>query len=243
MNLKNALWLLKNKHYTHFLYVECDTFLNSEDHKILESELTKYQFDQKDYWFMIENQTPPSVVPVTSMFGGNIDFFNTSLDTITTPEEYLEVGKKVNAYALEGFVASKFLSNPSSNGITVNTRPRDLFTSEWLGISSLGNIQIPGLESKFTIEPDIVTEKNGDKIYFVIPNSVKTEKIDIKLYTDNNLVVSNEIGAGPLYYWSFDPGNIKSWRIEIYHEKKLLTQVERTTEEILWNHWSYFLLK
>jgi hypothetical protein len=85
--------------------------------------------------------------------------------------------------------------------------------------------------------------KNGDKIYFVIPNSVKTEKIDIKLYTDNNLVVSNEIGAGPLYYWSFDPGNIKSWRIEIYHEKKLLTQVERTTEEILWNHWSYFLLK
>ena len=139
--------------------------------------------------------------------------------------------------------AYKFLYNPSPNGITVNTRPRDFFTSEWLGISSLGNIQIPGLESKFTIEPDIVTEKNGDKIYFVIPNSIKNEKIDIKLYTDNNLVVSNEIGAGPLYYWSFDQNNIKSWRIEIYHNKKLLTQVERTTEEILWNHWSYFLLK
>jgi hypothetical protein len=243
INLKNALWLLKNKHYTHFLYVECDTFLNSEDHKILESELTKYQFDQKDYWFMIENQTPPSVVPVTSMFGGNIDFFNISLNTITTPEEYLEVCKKVNAYSLEGFITSKFLYEPTLNGITVNTRPRDLFTSEWVGISSLGNIQIPGLESKFTIEPDIVKEKNGDKIYFVIPNSIKNEKIDIKLYTDDNLVVSNEIGAGPLYYWSFDLGNIKSWRIEIYHEKKLLTQVERTTEEILWNYWSYFLLK
>jgi hypothetical protein len=243
MNLKNALWLLKNKHYTHFLYVECDTFLNSEDHKILETELSKNQFDQRDYWFMTESQTSTSVVPVTSMFGGNIDYFNTSLDTITTPEEYLEVCKKVNAYSLEGFVASKFLSNPSPMGIIVNIKPRDLFTNEWIGISSLGNIQIPGLENKFNIEPDIVKEKDGDKIYFVIPNNIKNEKINIKLYRDNNLIVSNEIGTGPLYYWAFEQDNIKTWRIEIYHNKKLLTQVEKTTEEILWNYWSYFLLK
>ena len=242
MNLKNALWLLKNKHYTHFLYVECDTFLNSEDHKALETELNRCQFEKKDYWFMIENQNK-GIVPVTSMFGGNIDFFNTALDSTSTPEEYLEVGKKVNAYSLEGFVASKFLYNPSPNGITVNTKPRDLFTSEWLGISSLGNIQIPGLENDFTIEPDIVMEKNGSKIYFVIPNSVKNEKIKIKLYKDNNLVVSNEIGTGPLYYWAFDQNDIKVWKLEIYYKDKLLTQVEKTTEEILWNNWSYFLLK
>jgi hypothetical protein len=242
MNLKNALWLLKNKHYTNFLYVECDTFLNSEDHKTLELELSKCQFDQRDYWFMIETQSN-GVIPVTSMFGGNIDFFNTALNTINTPEDYLEVGKKINAYSLEGFVAAKFLQDPSPNGVTVNTRPRDLFTSEWLGISSLGNIQIPNLESGLIIEPDIVKEKNGDKIYFVIPNNVKKEKVDIKLYRDNNIVVSNEIGTGPLYYWAFEQNGVKSWKIEIYHNKKMIAQVEKTTEEILWNYWSYFLLK
>ena len=56
MNIKNGLWLLKNKKYTHFIYVENDTFLTSKDQKLLENKLEEFNFMENDYWFMLENQ-------------------------------------------------------------------------------------------------------------------------------------------------------------------------------------------
>jgi len=88
MNMKNALYLLKNKKYKSFIYVECDTFLNSNDHKILESKLNEIDFHNKDYWFMLESSTN-MIIPVTTIFGGNIDYFSNKFTQIETEEDYL----------------------------------------------------------------------------------------------------------------------------------------------------------
>ena len=237
MNLKNALWLLKNKKYTHFIYVECDTFLNSNDQKLLESKLEESNFIESDGWFMVESYSDTSLVPVTSMFGGNINFFSNTLEDINTPEDYIQTAAPKRGYSLEAFVAAKF-PNPQYYHYI---RPRDIFSSKWLGISNYGDVNFPELDSDFTVEIDIVRSINdNNSLICVVNTSPKVELVHLKIYKDNQLVESTDLTTGPIYWWGFSKDNTNVWKMEIYKSDKLVSQVERTTEEIFWNYWSFF---
>ena len=237
MNLKNALWLLKNKKYTHFLYVECDTFLTSEDQRLLESKLEESNFINNDCWFMVESYSDISLLPVTSMFGGNINFFSNTLEDINTPDDYIQTAAPKQGYSLEAFISAKF-TNPEYYH---NIKPRDIFSSKWLGISNYGAVGFPDLDNEFTVETDIVRNLNDDNSLACVVNvSNKEELIHLKIYKDNQLIESTDLTTGPLYYWGFPKENTNVWRMEVYKNDKLVSQVERTTENIFWNYWSFF---
>jgi hypothetical protein len=237
MNLKNAFWLLKNKDYTHFIYVDSDTFLNNEDQTLLESKLEESNFMSSNAWFMLEVKNEVSYVPVTSMFAGNIQYFSDSLEDIKTQEDYFKTSAPTHGYTLESFVAAKF-NNPSYYH---HYKPRDIFSSKWVGISTYGSVFFPDLKNEFPVDVDIVRCVNDDNsVICVVSPSPKAELVHLKIYCNNQLEESIDLTTGLLYYWGFPKTESKVWRMEVYKNDKLINQVERTTEEIFWNYWSFF---
>lgn len=240
MNLKNALYLLRNKKYKNFIFIDSDTFLNKEDHEILEAKLEEISFNEKDCWFMLEN-TNNMVVPVTSFFGGNIEFFNNILSYVNNEEDYFKICKPSNAYTLEALFSILFCLNPSENSYLDHNKPREMFSSKWLGISTFGTADIPDLENKFNVDIDIVKDKNSDNhLFYVLFFNMKQKLVNLKFYKDNNLINDLEVTTGALHYWVFDVEETQTWKIEAYHQGKLINSLERTTDEVFWNVWSFF---
>jgi hypothetical protein len=240
-NLKNALYLLKYKKYKSFIFIDSDTFLNKEDHKILESKLDEILFNERDYWLMIENTENNNIVPVTSFFGGNIEYFHNILEQIKTEEDYFNICSPTNSYTLESLFAALFCISPSENGYLDYNRPRDIFSSKWLGISTVGNADIPDLEKQFDINIDIVRDKNNqDNLFFLVYFHPENHDINLKFYEDNILTRDLEIVTGALHYWVFNIGETKTWKLEVYRKGKFVKHLERSTEEILWNRFSFF---
>ena len=240
VNLKNALYLLKHKKYKNFLFVDSDTFLNKDDHKVLESKLEEISFNEKDYWFMIED-TNNMIIPVTSFFGGNIEYFYNVLEQIKNEEDYFKFCKGANAYTLEALFSILFCLSPSENGYLDYNRPREIFSSKWLGISTFGNTDIPDLENKFNVALDIVKDKNSnDHIFCILFFNEKQEIVTLKFYRDNVFVNDIETTTGAIHYWFFNVEETQTWKIEAYHQGKLINSLERKTDEIFWNVWSFF---
>ena len=246
MNMKNAFWLLKNKIYKKFIYIEIDTFINDNDHQILESMLEKADFENKDFWFMLENKSNNYYVPSTSIFGGDIHFFNDKLSEITSPEIYLDKCSLINGFSLEALFNYLFL-NEEHNGFIEHKQPREIFKSEWLGISSLGNISIPGLKSSFNVTTDIVKLKHNNdtkSIVFMLEGNLQNENITVKLYKNNSLLDNINLNTGSYLWWIYNSySNDDIWKIEIFYKDKIINLLERTTQEIFWNYWSYFEIK
>ncbi len=245
VNVKNALWLLKNKPYKKFIYVDSDTFLNQKNHDLLESKLVEADFENKDFWFMVESSDNELVLPVTSFFAGDIDYVSSTLDKINSPEEYLEVGSIIGGYALEAVFNWLFLKN-EHNGHLEYSRARELFDHEWLGISSsVTEAIIPGLKEPLVVNADIVKHINNTdvrEVTFAMEGHAKNEPITVNLYADNQNIISKETTTGPFTWWTFLCGETKVWKLEIIHKNRVIKSVERTSEEIFWNYWSYFKL-
>lgn len=245
-NLKNAFYLLQHKSYKKFIYVDSDTFLHQEDHELLETKLAETDFENKDFWFMLESEENNMPLPTTAFFAGDIAHFNDVLSQIDSPEKYLEFGSLVGGYALEAIFGALFICE-GHNGHLERTAPRYLFKSPWLGISStLGKTIIPGLNPPFQVNADILKYKQIEAlncIAFVIEFNSRNELITAKLYKDNNIVVSTELTTGPIIWWVYECEDTKVWKIELYHKDELVTKVERTTEEIFWNNWSFLEIK
>ena len=234
MNIKNALYLLNSKKYTHFLYAENDTFLTSKDQNLLESELEKANFLENDYWFMLEN--PQTQLVATSLFGGKIDIFLKTLDPINTPEDYL----KIESSSLETFMSKLFPNNNNYHDI----KPRDIFESKWLGISSYGVINFPDLNNGINVVIDIVRNfKDEDNVFFIINTNAISNSVNVKLYKNNHNIYNSDIITGPLHYWGYSKQDTDIWKMEVWKDNKIISQVERTTEEIFWNRMSYFKIK
>jgi hypothetical protein len=244
-NIKNALWLLQNKKYKKFIYVDSDTFLNQENHQLLESKLVEADFMNKDFWFMIESDNNSLTLPVTSFFAGDIKYVSQILDQIDSPEKYLEIGSSIGGYALEAIFSRLFIQN-EHNGHLEYSRARELFNNPWLGISSsVTEAIIPGLKEPFQVNFDIVKHKSPTdlkEVSFVIEGHSKNEPIKVNLYKDNIAVVETELITGAFIWWIFSCGETKVWKMEIFHNNKLFKVIERTTEEIFWNYWSYLEL-
>ncbi len=202
--------------------------------------LEEISFNNKDYWFMIENSSN-MVVPVTSLFGGNINYFDNIFNQITTEEDYLNICTSANSYTLESLFSELFCRNISENGYLDNTKPRDIFTSKWLGISTYGKVYIPEFDKEFNMDIDIVKDKkDSDNIFCVLPFNEEQKSIIIKIYKDNILIKNVEVITGVLHYWKFSINETQEWSMEVYYQDKLIKKIKRTTKEILWNKWSYF---
>ena len=245
-NVKNALWLLENKKYKKFIYVDSDTFLNQEDHDLLESKLIEADFMDRDFWFMVESANDSLILPVTSFFAGDINYVSQVLNQINSTEEYLQIGSSIGGYALEAIFGYLFLRQ-EHNGYLEYSRARELFKHPWLGISSsVTEAIIPGLKEPFQINADIVKHKintNSKEVTFMIEGHPKNELIKINLYRDGVPVVETELVTGAYIWWIFECSETNIWKMEIFHNNKLVKLVERTTEEIFWNTWSYFELR
>lgn len=245
-NVKNALYLLQNKPYKKFIYIDSDTFLHQEDHTLLETKLAESNFENKDFWFMLESNENNMPLPTTAFFAGDVAHFNYVLNQIDSPERYLEIGSLVGGYALEAIFGALFI-NEGHNGYLEPTPPRYLFKSPWLGISStIGKTIIPGLDPPLQVNADIVKYKYPEDpkhVSFVIEFCSKNEPITVKLYKDNNIIGVEEVISGPIIWWAYECENTNIWKIELYHKNELLTKVERTTEEIFWNFWSFLEVK
>jgi hypothetical protein len=244
MNMKNALYLLKNKKYKSFVYAECDTVLNSSDHELLESKLDEIDFHNKDYWFMIENSSN-LIVPVTTLFGGDIEYFHNIFNSINSEQDYLQTCHPANSYSLESLFSVLFCMNVAEKGYLDYVKPRDIFSSKWLGISNYGTISIPEWDNEFDVDLDIVKQRGGDEnnIFFVLFLHDKNEPVTIKFYRDNNLIETREVITGVLHHWLYNINETKVWKAEVFHNEKLIKTVERTTEDVFWNIWSFFETK
>jgi hypothetical protein len=132
--------------------------------------------------------------------------------------------------------------NVDEKGYLDYVKPREIFSSKWLGISNYGSISIPEWENEFNVELDIVKQRGGDEnnIFFVLWFSDKQEPITIKFYKDNVLLDIVKTTTGILHHWAYNIEHSVVWRAEVYYENKLFKVVEKTTEEILWNIWSFF---
>jgi len=247
VNVQNALWLLQNKKYKKFIYVDSDTFLNQEDHDLLESKLIEADFMNKDFWFMIESATNGIILPVTSFFAGDINHFINILNPITSPEDYLKTCSLYDQYGFEGLMGVLFVNDPNHNGHLEPTAPRYLFKSPWLGISSsVTEAIIPGFKEPFQVNFDIVKHKSktdSKEVAFVIEGHHKNELIKVNLYRDNIIVDEVELVTGAFIWWVFGCGETNVWKMEVFHNNKLFKTIERTTEEIFWNYWSYLEIK
>ena len=132
---------------------------------------------------------------------------------LTTSSSSLE--RRVNTSAdVPGFLATADLTSSSSS------------LAKRVDISELTNLLAPPV-----------------KTLFVIEFNSRNELITAKLYKDNNIVVSTELTTGPIIWWVYECEDTKVWKIELYHKDELVTKVERTTEEIFWNNWSFLEIK
>jgi len=201
----------------------------------------------KDFWFMVESATNGIILPVTSFFAGDIDYFTNILNPITSPEEYLKICSLYDQYGLEGLMGVLFANDLNHNGHLEYTAPRYLFKSPWLGISSsITEALIPGLKEPFVIKVDIVkhdVKTDSKEVAFVIEGHPKNELIKVNLYRDGVPVVETELMTGAYIWWIFGCDETKVWKMEIFHNNKLVRSVERTTEDIFWNKWSFFRMK
>lgn len=245
MNIKNAVWFLRNKPYKKFIYIEPDTFLNSEDHKVLESKLEETNFMEKNTWFFIEN-IDSIVLPVTSIFGGDIEFISNKLNEVDSIEKYFEICSLYGGYAIETLFSILFLQE-DSNGHIEYIRPRELFKSEWLGVSTFEKgVFIPGLDTNFGVDIDIVKQKHEDEpnnVCIVLNLNPQIEPITLNFYQNNNLTSTHNLNSGPLVWWIFNSDNVNIWKVEVIHNGKVIKTVERTTEDIFWNVWSFIEFK
>ena len=239
-NIQNALYFLKSKNYTHFIYADSDSFLTDEEHIFLENNFNEQDFLNKETWFMIED-SKKALLPATSMFAGQIDYFYNKLNPFQTTKDYLEycgIG-----YSLESFMGRLFFTDGTTKqDIILNQPAREIFKNPWYGISSNGSNLIPGLKHKDWWLDLVRDDKDENYIYLIVTNSAYKFETIIKLYKDNNLITEFEHITGAFLWVKLEVGDTKKWKVENWIGPEKIKQVEYTTDEIKNNIYSFLSL-
>ena len=236
-NLKNALYLLKNKKYKSFIFVDSDTFLNKEDHELLESKLEEISFIEKDYWFFVEHEA--ASLAVSNCFGGKIAYFKEVLSKTQTPQDYLDYCRSTKGFSLENYLGKAFLLEENGNGHYENYPLRHLFKNEWIGTSQGGNVYIPGLKHKDWWLDIVKDNKDSDSGYAIVYETKYQFNIQIVCYKDEEVYFETEITTGPLYWFKLNLSEGGVWRLEQKLDGKAIKQVEYTTQQIIDNNSSF----
>lgn len=237
-NIKNALHFLSSKKYTHFFFIEADGFLNSEDHFRFEKELKDDDFLNKDYWFMMEYEGATNL-PVTNFFGGRIDYFIDRFSIVNDSKTYMDYSINGGGYSLESLFGELFVRLQEGEGTIKRTNPRNFFTNEWFGVSSGGEVRVPGLKSKdWWI--DLVKDRDIENVgYAIVTHTSSVFNSVLKLFKNNKEVFSSPIMTGPLMWFKIDLEQSCTWRLEHWVGNEKSKQIEHTSEQILENGWSF----
>ena len=244
MNIKNSLWLMEKKGFTHFVYFEADSFLNQKDHEKIEEMLSDKILDL-DYWFMNETYNLGNqVFPVTSIFSGSIKYFSKNTDQIFSPDSYLDFVSSIKNCTLESFFL-RLINEYPGNGIIEKTKPRELFFSEWIGISGGGNVVLPGYDNLILDSVDIVRDYySNDSFFLVFPRVDSKQKVEIKVYMDGTLKYVKEIVPNKLFhYFKFNFEKFSTIKAEFYYLGSMGHVIEKNADSIRSNQHSYFKFK
>jgi len=244
MNIKNSLWLMEKKEFTHFIYFEADSFLNQKDHEKLEDILSDKILDL-DYWFMNETYNlEDQIFPVTSLFSGRIEYFSKNTDQIFSPSGYLDFLASSRNCTLESFFL-KLINEYPGNGIIEKNKPKHFFSSEWIGISAGGDISLPGYDNLILDSVDIVRDyHSNDSFFLVFPRINSEQKIEIKVYLDEVLSHTREITpSGMFYYFKFNFEKSSTIKAEFHYLGSVRYAIEKSVDSIRTNQHSYFKFK
>jgi len=244
MNIKNSLWLMEKKGFTHFIYFESDSFLNQKDHEKLEEALSDKMLDL-DYWFMNETYNlGDQIFPVTSIFSGRIEYFSKNTDQIFSPDGYLDFLSSGGNCTLESFFL-KLINTYPGNGTIEKNRPRDFFSSEWIGISSGGNIALPGYDNLILDLVDVVRDyHSNDSFFLVFPFINSGENVGVKVYLDGVLNHTREvIPNGIFHYFKFNFEKSSTIKVEFHYLGSVRYVIEKSVDSIRSNQHSYFKFK
>lgn len=237
-NIKNSIHFLSSKKYTHFIYIESDGFLNLEDHLKFENELVEVDFLNQDYWFMMEYEGL-SNLPVTNFFGGRIDYFVDRFSIINDHQSYFDTAIGGGGYSLESLFGEMFVRYPQGQGVIKRTNPRNFFTNEWFGVSSGGQVGIPGLKHKdWWI--DLVKDRNNENCFYsIVSHTQHSFDTVLKLFKNDKEVFSTPVVTGPLTWFRIDVEQECTWRLEQWVGNEKIKHLEYTSEQILENGWSF----
>jgi len=239
-NIQNALYFLKSKEYTHFIYADSDSFLNIEEHNFLENNLIETDFLNKNTWFMTE-YSGTVFLPASSMFAGNIDYFYSKLEQFKTTKEYLKYCG--TGYSLESFFSKVFFETGfGDKDIILNDPARKIFTNPWYGISSNGSNLIPGLKHRDWWLDFVRDDKDENVIYLIITNSAYQFDTQVKLYKDNQLATEFTHVTGPFLWIRLDVNETKDWKVENWIKNEKVKEINYSTEEIKNNIYSFLSL-
>ena len=238
-NIKNGLQLLRSKNYTHFIFIDDDSFLTTEDHQLLEEKLIETNFIDKDYWFFIEHDSETSILPVSTLFGGNIEHFANTVFQINTPKEYLDYCQSTGGFSLENYLGKAFILEGNENGHYEGYPLRAIFKNDWLGKSQSGNVYVPGLKHK-DWWLDIVKDKENDEVgYAVIYATPYVFETQFVLYKDGEQLFETDITTGPFCWFRINLNEGNVWRAEQKINNEVIKKVEYTSEQIINNVFAY----
>lgn len=239
-NIQNALYFLKSKQYTHFIYADSDSFLNIDEHSFLENNLAETDFLNKNTWFMTE-YSGNVFLPASSMFAGSIDYFYSKIESFQTPQDYLKYCG--TGYSLESFISKLFFENgPTDTDIIIPQPARQIFTNPWYGISSNGSNLVPGLKHKDWWLDFVRDDKDNSIIYLIITNSNYQFDTTIKLFKDNQLATEFNHTTGPFLWIRLDVGETKEWRTENWIGNEKIKEISLTTDNVKNNIYSFLSL-
>jgi len=238
INIKNALNLLQSKEYTHFVYFESDCFLNHNDHIKLSNMLDNANLMGINYWFMNESYKSGNLLPVTSIFAGNVNYFLDLLSTVKNKEDFILSSDNQN---LECFLGKKIQN--TTNGVIEQINPRDCFTSYWMGLSADGMVKIPGINN-VEIKIDILKNQDGyNNLGFIFIYQGVID-IEVNLFINDTMIVSERINlANTFFYWLRDAEYSDVLKMECRNHNQVLKSITMTGKEVFENNLSYIKFK
>ena len=125
-----------------------------------------------------------------------------------------------------------------------NTRPRDCFTSPWVGISGNGNVNIPGLNN-ILIYLDLLRVADTDNsVCYLFRYDGVAEDISIKGYINNTIHINTEIKTPSVYYyWTRPINNTDNVKFDCFRGDRVIRTLEFSGHEILNNQTTYIKFK
>jgi len=246
LNLWDAMNILKDKGYTHFLLADNDSLFDTEDGKLLLSHMEESNFYDLDIFGYKENDN----FIVSSFFGGKISTWLNIMNKISTPEKYLDfIDKNSNFdvnFGQHGYkyqpTLECFIHDLITNGFLpkhkIYAHPlRYYFRNKWQGKQGQGKVFFPLFETSF-ICPSITKEHLTDTFYLIIDvMSSRGLSHQIQLYRDGELIKDftfQEKGVN-IHWWRLGNEGEK-FNIKVFDEKQKLTQdLSYTKEQVLNN--------
>ena len=239
LNLWNAIEILKNKGYTHFLLADNDALFDKVDGALLLEHMEESNFYDLDFFGYKESEQ----LIVSSFFGGKISTWLDIMNKINTGEKYLEFieesGHGSYNPTFEGFINNLIQTKHLVNHKVYAHPLRVYFKNEWQGRQGGGFCCLPLFDQSYLIAE--ITKggigDNRDNFYLVLENVAGAGKTyRVQTYQDDNLVLDFDYieGSTISYYGLGNEG--ENWEIKILDDQnKVVFSKKQTREEVLWD--------